>query len=151
MGAAGNMQRNSIERRAYPRAFEGLNITVTVVTQSLKERPAESGWAKSSDRNKTHEVAEIKDISAGGMYFQIPFFLTLKSLISLNVVFAAEGKSFNCEARVLRVEPVPAFNTYNWAVEYTEIEPKDREWLLSFTVKHNRLPQGILSRIFRRR
>ncbi len=143
------MQWNTNERRSYPRAFEGLNITVTVVTQSLKEPPAESGWTRSSDRNKTHHVTEVKDISAGGMYFQIPLFQTLRSLISLSVKFAGENKNFDCEARIVRVEPVASLNTYNWAVEYTEITPEDREWLLSFIMKYGKRPQGILSRIFR--
>lgn len=139
------------DRRKFPRAFANVRISVKVTSEALKGTPKKPTWTTIDVKNKGYAVNEVKNISAGGAYFQLGVSVSLGSLVSLDINFVDANKTIQCNARVRRVEPVLAIRQYNWAVEYTQIESADKEWLLRYGKELAQKKSGFLSKLFHRR
>ncbi len=138
------------ERRKYGRTLGDIQISVAVVKKPPGNSREVHVWTDKSGAPKFHPVSEVRNISAGGAAFQIPRSASLETLVSLKVDFQRKKKHIECSGRVVRVKPVIALRSYNWAVEFTNIEDEDRQWLADYAQQQASRGQGFLARLFRR-
>lgn len=77
-------------------------------------------------------ITNIKDISAGGARFLTREMLPASGKIKVNVLAQPLGRSFEAEARVLRMRRNKRTFIYSVAVQFTNISEKDKAQLNQF-------------------
>ncbi|MCB9799456.1 MAG: PilZ domain-containing protein [Candidatus Omnitrophica bacterium] len=77
-------------------------------------------------------ITNIKDISAGGARFLTREMLPASGTIKVNVLAQPLGRTFEAEARVLRMRRNKRTFIYSVAVQFTNISEKDKLQLNQF-------------------
>ncbi len=77
-------------------------------------------------------ITNIHNISAGGIRFLTQDILPESSAIQLKVMAPPDGRSFDAEARILRVRRANRHFIYSVAVNFVNMAFKDRDALESF-------------------
>ncbi len=77
-------------------------------------------------------ITNVRDISAGGMRFLTRDILSESSVMKIKVMAPPEGRTFDAQARILRVRRANRHFVYSVAVNFVNISAKDSAALEGF-------------------
>ncbi len=137
------------ERRKYRRTLGDIQLAVAIIIKSSGDSREVHVWTDDSGKPKFHPASQVRNVSAGGVSFQIPRSASLETLVSIMIDFPRKKKHIECNGRVVRVKPVITERSYNWGVEFTDIKDEDQQWVQAYTQQQMRRRQGFLGRLFR--
>ncbi len=90
---------------------------------------------ESSDLSFTNwKTVDVKNLSAGGMFFNYNKNQSIDSLLDLKIDISESTSPINCVAKIIRVEEPKPHSMYHIATEFTEIDKNERE-LINTAVK----------------